>query len=37
MIDVISRFLTDKAARNNAALAALLVTSVSVGGPWNGA
>lgn len=35
MKDVITKFLTDKAARNHSALAALLVTSVSVGGPWH--
>lgn len=35
MNKVIATFLTDKAARNNRALAALLVTSVSVGGPWS--
>jgi|GEM_PF-5743205 len=35
MRDVIAKFLTDKTARNNSTLAALLVTSVHVGGPWN--
>ena len=35
MKQVIAKFLQDKAARNHSALAALLVTSVSVGGPWN--
>jgi len=35
MKHVIAKFLTDKTARNNSTLAALLVSSVSVGGPWN--
>lgn len=36
MKHVIAAFLTRKAARNNAALSALLVSAVSVGGPWSG-
>lgn len=35
MKTVIAKFLTDKASRNNTALSALLVSAVSVGGPWS--
>lgn len=36
MKDVIAKFLTEKSSRNATALSALLVTAVSVGGPWSG-
>lgn len=36
MKDVITKFLTEKSSRNVAALSALLVSAVSVGGPWSG-
>lgn len=36
MKTIIATFLQDKAARNSSVLAALLVTSVTVGGPWSG-
>ncbi len=36
MKHIIAKFLNDKTARNTAALAALMVTVVNVGAPWNG-
>lgn len=35
MNKVIAKFLTDKASRNSVALAALLVSTASVGSPWH--
>lgn len=35
MRDLMTAFLSNKAARSNAALTALLVTAVQVGSPWS--